>query len=412
MSFGSDTPPPVPDYAGLAQQQGTLDQRAVEQSTTANRPTINTPWGTQSWEMTPGAQTFDQAAYDRDVAAYENRLKEFQNIFGSDRTVGQVQADSGGKRTSALFNQYNPGSTPDRNSEVYTYDAPDQWAQTTTLNPELQSALDQQFQLQNRKSQLAGSLTERLYDSYSEPFSFGDIPALPGDTSQITTDTYNKLRSLSDPYTERENSALESSLANKGLTLGSEQWKTAMQQRGDELSRNDLQRQLTALREGRAEGESAINLRDAAIRSQLLERSVPLNEMNAILSGQQVSLPEFPDFTKATTAGASDVYGAAKDESDYLADIFNYGQQQNAQTTSAAAGLGGTALMAAALAFSDARLKHVHRRVGETATGTPLYEFNYLMDDRVHVGVLAQEAPPEAVHVGRSGYLVVDYGLV
>lgn len=414
MSFGSsDTPPPAPDYGELAQQQGVFNERAVNEQTIANRPTINTPWATQSWEMTPGGMTFDQASFDRDTAAYNDRLDKFFDFYGDDRTVDEVRSDSGGKRLQALFNQYDPGTAPDRNSEVYTYNAPDTWTQNTKLNPELQAALDQQLMMQRRRSELAGGMTERLFDAYKEPFSFGDIPELPGDMEQIRTDTYNKLRALSDPYTERENAALESSLANKGLTMGSEQWQTAKQQRGDELNRADLQRQLTALREGRAEADAAIRLRDNAINSQLLERSVPLNEMNAILSGQQVQMPQMPGFQAAGKAAPVDIYGAAKDASDYNADLFNYGQTQDAQNTQAATQAASTAaLMYMAFAFSDARLKNVIKRIGATERGTPLYLYQFKNDPEYRVGVLAQEAPPHAVRRHPSGYLMVNYAEV
>jgi hypothetical protein len=404
MFDSGGTPPPAPDYAGIAQQQGIYNQRATDQATTANRPTINTPWGTQSWETTPGALAFDEEIYNRDLAAYNTKLDEFERTFGT-RDPNSI---GGGKRITALKNQLNPGAAPDRNSDAYTSYGPDQWTMNTTLDPELQSALDSQFRLQNRKAELAGGMTERLFDAYKDPFSFKDIPGLPGDMTQITTDTYNKLRALSDPYTEREDAALESSLANKGINIGNEQWTAQKQQRGDELNRQDIQRQLTALREGRDEASSQINIRNAAINSQLLERAVPLNEMNAILSGQQVSLPTMPTFTNAGTAAPVDIAGAARDQSDYNADLFNYGQTQQSQRDQAGVqGLSTAAMIAAMFAMSDGRLKKIIKRIGTTDRGTPLYL--YEMGGKIQVGVIAQESPKEAVRERADGWLEVDY---
>ena len=61
--------------------------------------------------------------------------------------------------------------------------------------------------------------------------------------------------------------------------------------------------------------------------------------------------------------------------------------------------------------FSDRRLKHDAKKIGETKDGLPIYSFKYNGDDRTQIGLMAQDVEkkhPEAV--GESGgYKTVDY---
>lgn len=72
------------------------------------------------------------------------------------------------------------------------------------------------------------------------------------------------------------------------------------------------------------------------------------------------------------------------------------------------AGLG----LQAYTAFSDARLKDVVGRVGQTDEGLPLYLYKYKGDDQPRIGPMAQEVAqvkPDAVKRHDSGFLQVDY---
>jgi hypothetical protein len=63
---------------------------------------------------------------------------------------------------------------------------------------------------------------------------------------------------------------------------------------------------------------------------------------------------------------------------------------------------------------SDARLKRDIRAVGVLPNGLPLYAFRYWNDDRVFVGILAQDVLRDphlhhAVHQSAGGYYLVDF---
>jgi hypothetical protein len=65
--------------------------------------------------------------------------------------------------------------------------------------------------------------------------------------------------------------------------------------------------------------------------------------------------------------------------------------------------------------FSDKRLKHDIKKIGETYDKQSIYSYKMHGDNRTHIGLMAQEVEkkkPQAVGVdGRSGYKIVDYGL-
>ena len=82
----------------------------------------------------------------------------------------------------------------------------------------------------------------------------------------------------------------------------------------------------------------ANQIRQQQITEQMQKRGSSLNEINALLSGQQVQNPQMPNFNTASAAQAAPIYQAGVDQSN-----FNQGQQQ--QWMDAATGLGGMAMM-------------------------------------------------------------------
>jgi hypothetical protein len=62
--------------------------------------------------------------------------------------------------------------------------------------------------------------------------------------------------------------------------------------------------------------------------------------------------------------------------------------------------------------FSDKRLKHDIKKIGETFDGQPIYSYKMHGDNRTHVGLIAQNVEkkhPDAVGLA-AGYKTVDYG--
>jgi hypothetical protein len=136
-------------------------------------------------------------------------------------------------------------------------------------------------------------------------------------------------------------------------------------------------------------------LRQQQIAEEMQKRGFSLNEINALLSGQQVAAPQMPSFMGAERAEAAPVYQGAVDQG-------NWDQAANQQMTDAMTGLAGSAMM-----FSDRRLKRNIRRTG-TVKGYPWYEFEYVWGDKAE-GFMSDEIPQKYVSK-LAGYDVVNIG--
>lgn len=156
-------------------------------------------------------------------------------------------------------------------------------------------------------------------------------------------------------------------------------------------------------------GNYNANTRTSAIGEETLRRGQTLNELNALLTGQQVNMPTMPGFSTAQRSAGTDYSGAA--ESQYGAAIndanFRQGQINNLMN------LGGS--LATAFRFSDRRLKKNIRTLGILSTGVPVVYYEYLGQSAGHVGVIAQDllaVQPDAVAVHPSGFMMVNYAKV
>jgi hypothetical protein len=155
-------------------------------------------------------------------------------------------------------------------------------------------------------------------------------------------------------------------------------------------------------------------LRQQALTEQLQRRGSSLNEMNALLSGQQVSMPQMPTFNASGQAQAPNIMGAMQNQYDAQLGAYNAGQAANANTMGGLFSLGGAALSnptTAAMMFSDRRLKSNIKRVGEHKIGVGIY--SYTMMGYSQHGVIAQEVAavrPDLVKRHANGYLMVNYG--
>jgi len=130
--MGSKRTPPPPDYTGAAMAQAQASRENLNMQNFANRPTINTPFGSETWQ------------------------------------TNAVIDPATGQRVT-------------------------QFTQNTTLNPALQQALDSQINIQQGRSDLANAFLGRVGEEYRQPFDFQNLPALtsagmPGQLQTNITD--------------------------------------------------------------------------------------------------------------------------------------------------------------------------------------------------------------------------------
>jgi hypothetical protein len=426
---GKGSAPAAPDYLGAATAQAQASEKATTAQNFANRPTVNTPFGGQSW--TTGSQI--------------------------DPATGQ---------------------------NVTT------WTQNTTLAPGLQSALNAQIGLQNDRSQLANGFMDRVAEEYRQPFDYANLPqmamanapnslgtsltdytpglttgfnfggAIPQVDSSYRDTVANQLMQRMQPVHDYQQNQLETRLANQGFTVGSEGYKRALdelnqRQAGERFqaldqSGNEMQRlfgmqmqsqntgynqnmgaaqfqnqalgQAAALDQSRLQAQNAAmgqqqglnqsyadaqnRVRQQAIAEQMQRRGMSLNEMNALLSGQQVQMPNMPSFVASGRAETPNILGAT--QMGYDAQLGAY----NAQNAAFGNLLGaGAQLGSAAFMFSDRRLKSNIKRVGTHPIGVGIYTYTMMgMPQRGVIAQEVQEVRPDLVKRHASGYLQVNYG--
>jgi hypothetical protein len=333
MSKSSD-PPPTPDYVGAAEKTAAGNTQALMQQTFANRPDQTTPWGSSTW----------QAISDRDPTTGQNVTR---------------------------------------------------WVQNQDVSPELKNALSQQFALTGQKTDLASGQMDRVAQDLSQPFDWQNLPETgsPLQTRNIspTTTGFNPedFAKQRDDYTQaawqqmqpehqRQEEALRTRLMNQGLPAGSEgfnnelnrlqgaqsaeKWNALNAGITQQKTLNDMMlasqgqafgQSATASGQGFAQDKDAStyqNLqRQQAIAEQAQRRGISLNEMNAIINGQQINPAQMPSFNPAGQGAGANYLAAAQGQGQ--SDMARW-QADLANTQATNAGAGTLAAIAAYAAMA------------------------------------------------------------
>lgn len=260
------------------------------------------------------------------------------------------------------------------------------FTRTVELTPDQQTMLDQQNRLGIDLNDLAIGQVNRLEGVLDTPIDLGT-------TEQARTDAQEALLSRMEPQFDRDRAQLESSLVNRGMVPGSEGYNEAM----DELNRRETDARFQAVLHGGAEQAHQAGLK-------LAERNQPINEVSALMSGGQVTVPQF-----------SAPYQQGIEPAPVADSVWN---AYNAEANSAASMNAGLFGLAAApfgmFSISDRRMKENVVPVGRTPKGLPLYQYNLKGSDVQEVGVMADEAElvfPDAVREF-NGVKMVDYSRI
>jgi hypothetical protein len=195
------------------------------------------------------------------------------------------------------------------------------------------------------------------------------------------------------PRLEADRNSMETRLANQGINVGSRAYNAA--QGNYDTAVNDAR--LGAI--GAAGNEQA---RDFQVRAAA--RNQPINEIMALLSGSQVTMPSF-GMNQPSQIATTDNAGIINQNYQNKMQAYNAQMNQWNGTMGGLFGLG-------AAAISDRRLKADIRRIGQRS-GLNLYEYRYLWDTpgTVRRGFMAQEVakviPDAVLRFGK--WLALDY---
>jgi len=361
MGKSSPSPPPAPDYAGAAREQGAANEATARLQGRINNPNVSGPLGRQT-------VTFDEV--DQPTIT-QTLTPDAQSTLEAQQRVQRSLANLGeqgiGTARTALANPFSPNSMG------------------------LQTRID--------TSNLAR------------------MPVNAGTTGQ------EAIMARLAPQLERQDAATRSRLLNQGLVPGGEAYENAMisqnQQKNDLLSQAALQGiglDTGARAQGFNEASSQMSAQNAAQQAELQReaflRQQPLNEITGLMSGSQIQMPQFQGYSPTSIAPAPLFAGA---QAQGASDMDRYGIQSanvNAQNAGLynLLGAGGAAGI---MKYSDPRLKSNVVRIGTHPLGIGVYEYNIF--DRRERGVMADEVEavmPEAVVLHQNGYKMVDYGMI
>lgn len=344
--------PPQPDYVGAAQAQADASRDINTQQTWANRPNTTTPWGSQTWNAT---QAIDPA---------------------TGRPITQ-------------------------------------WSSAMTLSPEQQAIFEGQQQLQGGRTDLANQLLGNASNTLSTPADWSGLPSVGNgmDARNRAEDAlYSRATSRLDPQWQQREDQTRTRLYNQGLREGDSAFDQAMGNLGRERTDAYDQAQWGAIGSGGQEMTRQFGQemqgRQQSIAEILQQRGSTLNELQGLLSGQQVQMPQQPGFNTAGQSQTPNLLGAQ--QAQYGASLDQYNAQQ-AQQQGTMMGLASLA----AYAFSDARMKTEIRYLdAEALPGVRWATWKWKGGGRGH-GVIAQDVEkvrPDLVRRDEaSGMLQVNY---
>lgn len=344
-SGGPDLPNTL-DYWRTAEMQSNVARDLMQQQTRANRPTQIGPTGTSRWTEGPGGQ----------------------------------------------------------------------WTQTIELPEAQQAALEAQQRTAQARSELGESMIGRAGEELGEELDWEAMAANEVGTGQQARDAaeqalFERTTSRLDPMWEQRRGALETRLWQQGLRPGDEAYDTAMANLGREQTDAYQTAMSEAIIGGGQEATRQFGMdmarRQQAIAESLRRRGATLNEINALMTGQQVGGPNLPGFTSAGRVATPDFMGGLGASTQNEIDQYNANQMRQQSMQSGLLGLGTAG---ASFAFSDRRLKTHIRRVGSTLKGQPVYR--YRIFGRDSIGVMADESPSYAVRLHESGFYMVDYSRI
>jgi hypothetical protein len=233
-------------------------------------------------------------------------------------------------------NQFTPyGSLEYTMSGEDKYGNP-MWSATQKFSPEQQQLLDIQNQLSIGTGQLGQKGLGYVEKMISQPFDTSQLPSLGINAGETYTDAI--IRRLA-PTMQQNKERLEQQLANQGVQLGSEAYDRAM--RNFEQKQNDLM--LGATTQGFGVGQQA---RNQALQEQAYLRNEPINTLNAVRSGSQVTNPQFVNPAMQAATAGPDLLGAAQAQGNAAMNAYNAQMASQNANTQGLYSLGGSALMA------------------------------------------------------------------
>jgi hypothetical protein len=228
-----------------------------------------------------------------------------------------ARANAAANRTNQITPYGNLTYTANPNKDAYGNTL---YTATQTLSPGQQDILNKQTQL---SSGLLGTAQQGL--NYA-----GGLLEKPGvDMSKLPSIGINPGENYSDaimrrlqPQIQQESQASDAQLANQGIAPGTEAYANAKRQ----LAQNQNDRQVAAITGGMNVG---LNANQQGFTQQAYNQMQPINVINALRTGSQVSSPNYVNTPQQANTAGPDYLGATNAQYQNQLSAYNANQASN-----------------------------------------------------------------------------------
>ena len=243
-----------------------------------------------------------------------------------------------------MMNQYTPQGSLEYSQSGTWSDGTPKYAATQTLTPNQQRIADLGEQGSIGYGEAGNALLSNVKGMLSTPVDMAQFGAAPTYDENFRLQQRQNMIQRAQPDWDQQRTALETRLANQGIGIGSQAYNDEMQryQRGynDFLLGADLNAGNAAAGEyGRMQ-----TARQNQINEAYLPRNQELNTLSALLSGSQVSSPQFVSTPQTQVAGVDTSAALGMNQQNALTQQQLAASQSNAMM-GGLSGLGGAALM-------------------------------------------------------------------
>ena len=221
-----------------------------------------------------------------------------------------------------------------------------------TLSPVQQALFDQNNAISKSMGGLAQNSIGQVANSLSSPFDQSKLPPPAMSGNAGWQHAYDAILQRNQPIQDRDQSMLDTKLANQGIFNGSEAYKNAQFDQGQKVNDFRLGAQNSAMGQQQTQFGMDTSARQNAITQQDFFRQQPLNELNALRSGSQVTAPTFQQF-QGTTAAPAPIFAGAQAQNTQNNNVNNANTASSNALTSGLFSLGSAALAAPKGTFSN-----------------------------------------------------------
>jgi hypothetical protein len=160
----------------------------------------------------------------------------------------------------------------------------------------------------------------------SQPFDLGSA-------NDAVNKAYSNITPRLDDRFKREGEQLDTKLVNQGLRPGTEAYDNAM--KDFNYGKNDAYTQAST---------QAMNFAPQTFQLDTAARNQPLNELNALRTGSQVTNPQFSNVPQQQTTAGPNLSGATQAQGQYNTGLYNQQQAGNNNFMNGLFSLGSAAI--------------------------------------------------------------------